>query len=719
MVTLSEILRWIVYTVKGLYRRLAAWALRRDKLLLRSERRFSALLESAPDAMVIVDWHGHIRLVNAQTEQLFGYERKEIIGQNVTELVPKRFRSQHREHQKAYVKDAKPRLMGSNLDLYGRRKDGSEFPIEISLSPLETEGGLLVSSAIRDVSDRKRTEAELKARADLIAAEREALAEAQAVGQMGSWRQELASGETSTSKEFRRIFAGAQLTRTGGFSLAGIEPEDLDGVLEAMVAARRGEDAGSTYRWRRPGGELVHLHLRVRGECDDTGTVVAIAGTVQDITERKRVERHLDALVHGATLVLAQSGTIEEALPALLRSVGEGMGWPVGIYWGPGAASNLVCEAYWDGRESPSHEFEVVTRDASPKFGEGPIGRAWANREPVWVADITGEEGFVRSESVLESGLRGAILLPILSGGERLGLIEFLSEEIRPPDPALVELFRAFSAQVGHFVARKQAEAEADRLKAEFFALVSHELRTPLTSIMGYLDLVEEEEAEEMGDTGRRFLGVISRNASRLDHLVEDLLLVTQVEAGTFTVDLASVDLVALARDSVEAAMPRAEERHLELTISADSLPDCAGDAQRLAQVLDNLISNAVKFTLPDGNIDVRVRRSGDRAVIEVEDTGPGIPATELEHLFDRFFRAAGARENEIQGVGVGLAIAQAIAEAHGGQIEAESTVGKGSTFRVALPLRPPPDVGSSGGVAVRRGSAWARSSGQAAGAGR
>ena len=130
---------------------------------LRSERKFRALLESSPDAMVIVNWHGHIALINAQAERLFGYRRKEIVGQGISELIPERFRAHHRQHMKGYMRDATTRPMGAGLELFGRHKDGSEFPIEISLSPLETDEGLLVSAAIRDVSARKRAVAELAA----------------------------------------------------------------------------------------------------------------------------------------------------------------------------------------------------------------------------------------------------------------------------------------------------------------------------------------------------------------------------------------------------------------------------------------------------------------------------------------------------------------------------------------------------------------------------
>jgi signal transduction histidine kinase len=228
---------------------------------------------------------------------------------------------------------------------------------------------------------------------------------------------------------------------------------------------------------------------------------------------------------------------------------------------------------------------------------------------------------------------------------------------------------------------------ELDRLKDEFLSLVSHELRTPLTSIRGYLDLVLDEEAGELNPEQRRFLQAVERNSGRLLRLVGDLLFVAQADAGRLSLERAKVDLAELAAHCVEGAGPAASEKSVTLVLRANPVPALVGDRGRLAQVLDNLVSNALKFTPAGGRVEVRTFTEGEAVILEVEDTGIGIPAADQPRLFERFFRSSVADDQAIPGTGLGLAIVKAIVEAHAGLISIQSREGKGTTFRVDLPL--------------------------------
>ena len=261
-----------------------------------------------------------------------------------------------------------------------------------------------------------------------------------------------------------------------------------------------------------------------------------------------------------------------------------------------------------------------------------------------------------------------------------------------------------FIGQVEDIDDRKHAEAEAvhllererehveqlralDAMKDEFVASVSHELRTPLTSIKGYLELVLDGEAGDLNEEQRGYLATVDRNSERLLRLVGDLLFVAQADAGRLELVLDDVDLGSLARESVESARPAAAAKQIRLELSAEELPPIQGDRARLAQLLDNLVSNAIKFTPPSGSVTVSLTRVDGHAILEVRDSGIGIAAAEQKQLFERFFRTRGATDNAIQGTGLGLSIARTIAESHGGQISFESVEGVGTAFRVEFPL--------------------------------
>jgi PAS domain S-box-containing protein len=260
----------------------------------------------------------------------------------------------------------------------------------------------------------------------------------------------------------------------------------------------------------------------------------------------------------------------------------------------------------------------------------------------------------------------------------------------RGTDRDVTERIRAETERerlLADLAAHNERLLELDELKDEFIALVSHELRTPLTSIRGYVELLREGSAGELNEEQLQFLTVVERNSHRLLGLVGDLLFLAQIEAGKLVLDVDTLDLAALASESVEAARPAAEEKEVTMTLATGPVPVLVGDRVRVAQLLDNLVSNAVKFTPAGGRVDVRVRALDEKAVLEVRDSGIGIPAPEQKHLFERFFRSSNASAQAIQGTGLGLAISKAIVDAHGGAIAVASEEGRGTTFRVAFPL--------------------------------
>ncbi len=224
---------------------------------------------------------------------------------------------------------------------------------------------------------------------------------------------------------------------------------------------------------------------------------------------------------------------------------------------------------------------------------------------------------------------------------------------------------------------------QASRTKDEFIASVSHELRTPLTSIIGYVDLVRESD---LPDEVNGHLDVVGRNAERLLLLVSDLL-GARIENGDVHRSREPTDLADVARLCVTAAAPRALAAGVEIVTTVQPLPPVMVDPDRFAQVVDNLLSNSIKYTLPGGRIEVCLEQEDDEVLLAVRDNGIGVSLQDQEQLFTRFFRAQTARQRAIPGVGLGLVITKAIVEGHGGTIEVDSREGTGTTMRVRLPL--------------------------------
>ncbi len=294
----------------------------------------------------------------------------------------------------------------------------------------------------------------------------------------------------------------------------------------------------------------------------------------------------------------------------------------------------------------------------------GVEGRKWLAALEDWAAhpaDRTPED-FVAERLQLGDRIVSVHAAPVIRGTEYLGT---------------VSVFRDITAEV-----------EADRAKTEFISTVSHELRTPMTSIKGYADLLMLGMAGPLSDQQKHFVNIIRNNAERMVALVNDLLDISRIESGRVQLDLRAIHIPEVVDQVAHTLQGRAQSKGLTLRVDMPAdLPPVWGDNNRVAQILTNLISNAIQYTPPGGRITVSACPNGDMLEISVADTGIGISKENQQKIFDRFFRADDPLVQETPGTGLGLPITASLVQMHGGQIWVESELGEGSTFTFTLPL--------------------------------
>jgi signal transduction histidine kinase len=307
------------------------------------------------------------------------------------------------------------------------------------------------------------------------------------------------------------------------------------------------------------------------------------------------------------------------------------------------------------------------------------------------------DRSYPEDAHLLDLGLRSELIAPLLIGARPIGMISLSREEANAFTDDEVEL----AALLGRLVATavqniRSYEAERSTveelrrlsaLRADFVSLVSHELRSPMAAVIGAARTLQDRWRTLNPDQREAFLALIADETNRLAALIGDVLDTSRIEAGTFNYRFTDVDLSSIVADAVGAAAVGQDEVRVRADV-ADALPSIRGDADRLRQVVTNLIDNAVKYSPSGDEVAVRARRENGRVLIEVSDNGPGIPSDQQRLIFEKFGRAdvpGGSKP----GTGLGLFIARSIAEAHGGTLDVRSRPNTGTTFVLSLPLRP------------------------------
>jgi two-component system phosphate regulon sensor histidine kinase PhoR len=417
-------------------------------------------------------------------------------------------------------------------------------------------------------------------------------------------------------------------------------PDDLAGDLALFTSALAGEI--DSYRMRKryfhADGHVVWGDLSVALVRDPDGTPRHFVSQILDITEQRAHEEQLEAVFDAVGVGLLLIGPDGRYL-RMNRRHAETMNvpFPEGH---EGTAGQLGHVYLPDGKTLMSREDMPTYR--AMKGEEFDDYHYWVGSDPHTRLAFSTSARSVRGPS-----------------GERLGAALAYQE--------ITDLMRAM------------------QVKDEFVASISHELRTPLTSVLGYLEMLADDDGLPSAVLER--LRVVQRNALRLQSLVSDLLEVGQLGETGLALQRADVDVARVAREAAEAARLLAERAGVTLSASLPETLVAFVDEKRVRQVLDNLLSNAVKYSPGGGAVGLTLRHTGPTLELEVSDTGMGIAADDLPHVFDRFFRGSGALNRHIPGTGLGLNIVGTIIGAHRGSILVDSEVGHGTTFRVTLPI--------------------------------
>ena len=706
------------------------------------------IAETASDAIITIDTNSTILFVNPAAENIFGYSHDEMIGANLTMLMPEYLRHLHRQGLNNYITTGRKHISWNAVELPGLHKSGKEITLELSFGEFNQNGMRFFTGIARDISKRKQDErrlalqhsvAEILANAGNIEEAAPELLHTIGINLdwqvAGFWLVDktdnllhlISNWRESNLKHLEEFEATSKATR---FPRGESLPGKVWLMLQPIWVADFGNDnfprsglaaqgnLHSAYGFPIMLGDQVFGVIElfsVQHRSPDPlilDTLVAIGSQIGQFIDRKRNERRLITALARAEDARLEAENLTQRLDAVQRmtdaalarySVGEVIAESlsrVREVLGMDTAAILLLEK--DGDElvawaAQGLEEEVELGVRLP-VGKGFAGRVVAEKKPRIIPDVS--QADVLNPLLREKGIKSLLGVPLLVENRPIGVLhvgklqfaDFTDEDVQLLELAADRIALAIeNARLHEEQTAALAEAEAaSKAKDEFLTILSHELRTPLTPIIGWIHMMQKGILKE-GDEDK-VLAVMNRNAYSLKRLINDLLDMSAILSGKMRIEETEVSVANVLEESVDTMGPYARDSkvHLKFKGADEALQAVViGDRNRLNQAFCNIIHNAIKFSAPGSQVQVSLETTDDDVVVQIQDQGEGIPDKFLPFVFDRFRQADGSRTRTYGGLGLGLALVKSFVEVHGGTIEALSEgEQRGSTFRVTLPRK-------------------------------
>lgn len=675
---------------------------------------FRLMVESVRDyAIFAISPEGRIVSWNAGAELIFGYREEEAVGRSGDIIFTPEDRERGAPQEELHKAAEEGRAEDERWHL---RRDGTRFWASGMVTPLlDREGNLRgFVKVARDQTQRKLAEETRLRLAVIVELSDDAIISKDLTGRITSWN---AGAE--------RVFGYTEAEAVGQPITIIIPPElraEEEEILRKLRAGERIEHF-ETVRVNKQ-GQRIDVSLSISPIKDAEGRIIGASKIARDISERTRAEEERLRLLENERRARTEAEAAQRRAAFLAESstvLSSSLDYQTTV---ANVARMVVpdladwCRVDLLDEKGAIRRLAVAHADPSKVEWADELGRRYPTDpdSPRGVPHVlrTGESELYTDipdemlahaakdaehlRIMREVGFTSAMIVPLNAHGRTVGAISLISTEsgrrYGPEDLAFAEeLARRCALAIdnarlyGEAQSARAAAEQANRTKDEFLATLSHELRTPLTSILGWARMLTTTHLD--AENTARALESIERNARAQGRLIDDILDVSRIITGKLRLDVRPVDLASVIEGAVESVRPAAEAKRIRLQRVLDTGPQVvSGDPERLQQVVWNLLSNAVKFTPKGGRVQVRLERINSHVEIVVSDTGRGINADVLPHVFERFLQADSSTTREHGGLGLGLAIVRHLAELHGGSVRAESAgEGQGATFTVDLPL--------------------------------